>query len=100
MPVRARAAVRPVGDGPVRGRRHGAPRAGLPGLAAPCARLACAMHSVVRAGDHAILIGRVLAAHVNEDRLPLVYCDRLYAYPAPVPSRALAQALLTAGSAW
>jgi flavin reductase (DIM6/NTAB) family NADH-FMN oxidoreductase RutF len=54
---------------------------GLPGLPDPCARIACSMHSVISAGDHSILIGRVQAAYVG-DHVPLVYCDRSYAYPA------------------
>jgi flavin reductase ActVB len=54
---------------------------GLPGLPEPCARVACSMHSIVDAGDHSILIGRVEATHVG-DRIPLVYCDRTFAYPA------------------
>jgi flavin reductase (DIM6/NTAB) family NADH-FMN oxidoreductase RutF len=55
---------------------------GLPGLHAPCARVACSMHSVVSAGDHSILIGRVEATYVG-GRVPLVYCDRSYGYPVP-----------------
>src|SRR2546430_16328360 len=59
---------------------------GLPGLAEPCARVACSMYRVVDAGDHSILIGHVEATHVG-DRLPLVYCDRTFAYPANAPAR-------------
>jgi flavin reductase ActVB len=55
---------------------------GLPGLAGTCARLACSMHTIVDGGDHSILIGRVLAGRTS-DRVPLVYCDRSYSYPAP-----------------
>jgi flavin reductase ActVB len=54
---------------------------GLPGLPEPCARLACSMHCIVDAGDHSILIGRVVAIYVG-DRVPLVYCDRSFSYPA------------------
>jgi flavin reductase ActVB len=72
---------------------------GLPGLAAPCARIACALQAVLPAGDHSILLGRVLATRVCGGGQPLVYCDRSYASPAPLPAGALATALL-AGSAW
>jgi flavin reductase ActVB len=51
---------------------------GLPGLPEPCARVACHMHSIIDAGDHSILIGRVAATHVG-DRAPLVYCNRSFA---------------------
>jgi flavin reductase ActVB len=54
---------------------------GLPGLPEPCARVACSMHGVVNAGDHSIIIGCVEATHVS-DRIPLVYYDRSYFYPA------------------
>ncbi|MBR7831903.1 flavin reductase family protein [Actinospica durhamensis] len=56
---------------------------GLPGLPAPCARVACAARSLVDAGDHSILIGEVEAVHVGP-HTPLVYVDRAYTCPLSV----------------
>ncbi|MFF6809145.1 flavin reductase family protein [Streptomyces sp. NPDC012403] len=50
---------------------------GLPGLPGACARVACSLYSVVGAGDHGILIGRVMRTYVS-DRAPLVYYDRSF----------------------
>jgi flavin reductase ActVB len=61
---------------------------GLPGLPEASARLACGMYRTVEAGDHHILLGRVLATQVS-GRTPLVYCDRAY-------SRLAERAFLTA----
>ncbi|MER6569708.1 flavin reductase family protein [Streptomyces sp. NPDC001093] len=55
---------------------------GLPGSHGACARVACTMHSIVDAGDHSILIGRVVDTYAD-DRTPLVYYDRTFACPAP-----------------
>lgn len=56
---------------------------GLPGLRAACVRVACSVHSVVDAGDHSILVGRVEETHVG-DRTPLVHYNRSFSRPAPV----------------
>ncbi|MEU8971201.1 flavin reductase family protein [Streptomyces monashensis] len=53
---------------------------GLPGLADPAARVACALHDVLDGGDHSILVGRVESAYAGE-RSPLVYWDRTFAQP-------------------
>ncbi|MBB2911042.1 flavin reductase (DIM6/NTAB) family NADH-FMN oxidoreductase RutF [Streptosporangium becharense] len=58
---------------------------GLPGLPVACVRVACSTHSVVDAGDHSILIGRVEETHVS-GRIPLVYYNR--SFSRPVPARA------------
>jgi flavin reductase ActVB len=57
---------------------------GLPGLPDACVRVACSMYGTYEAGDHTILIGSVENTYVS-DRMPLVYCDRSYTYPAAVP---------------
>ncbi|MFJ8532110.1 flavin reductase family protein [Streptomyces sp. NPDC093591] len=54
---------------------------GLPGSPGACARVACSMYSIVDAGDHSILIGRVVDTYAD-DRTPLVYFNRAFAYPA------------------
>ncbi|MGV9881171.1 flavin reductase family protein [Streptomyces sp. NPDC003006] len=54
---------------------------GLPGSHDACARVACTMHAIIDAGDHSILIGRVVDTHAD-DRTPLVYYNRAFAYPA------------------
>ncbi|MFE2102301.1 flavin reductase family protein [Streptomyces sp. NPDC059468] len=54
---------------------------GLPGSHGACARVACAMHSIVDAGDHSILVGRVVDTYAV-DRTPLVYYNRAFAHPA------------------
>lgn len=41
------------------------------------ARIACARESLLRGGDHTILVGRVVATDLG-DAEPLVYCDRAY----------------------
>jgi flavin reductase (DIM6/NTAB) family NADH-FMN oxidoreductase RutF/pimeloyl-ACP methyl ester carboxylesterase len=51
--------------------------AGRPVLGAAAAWFDCAMHQVVEAGDHAILIGRVLAFG-DSDATPLGYCRGAY----------------------
>lgn len=55
---------------------------GLPGLPGACVRVACSMYCTVDAGDHSILIGHVETTYLSE-RIPLVYCDRSFSYPAP-----------------
>ncbi|MEV0641276.1 flavin reductase family protein [Streptomyces sp. NPDC050619] len=55
---------------------------GLPGLPRASARLACSTHDIADGGDHSILIGRAEAAHTGGG-MPLVYCDRTFARPAP-----------------
>ncbi|MFB6578176.1 MULTISPECIES: flavin reductase family protein [unclassified Streptomyces] len=54
---------------------------GLPGSHGACVRVACSMHAVLDAGDHSILVGRVVDTHTN-DRTPLVYYNRAFAHPA------------------
>lgn len=53
------------------------PRSGLPCLAGALAWVACDVDQVVDAGDHTLLIGRVIevASHPGE---PLVYHERTY----------------------
>ncbi|RFU86773.1 flavin reductase [Streptomyces triticagri] len=53
---------------------------GLPGLPGTCVRVACAIHSVIDAGDHSILMGRVTETYVS-DRIPLVYFNRSFSRP-------------------
>ncbi|MEV5595089.1 flavin reductase family protein [Streptomyces sp. NPDC052496] len=54
---------------------------GLPGSPGACARIACTAHSVVDAGDHSVLLGRVVDTYAD-DRAPLVYHNRAFARPA------------------
>jgi flavin reductase (DIM6/NTAB) family NADH-FMN oxidoreductase RutF len=56
---------------------------GLPGLEGSSVRVACSMNSLLDAGDHSILLGLVQDTYVS-DRVPLVYCDRLFSWPLPV----------------
>jgi len=65
---------------------------GLPGLPQAVARVACAMHRIVDAGDHSILIGRVEAVHRGEDA-PLVHCDRAFQRPVAVDAAAVRAAV-------
>ncbi|BBJ42897.1 flavin reductase [Streptomyces antimycoticus] len=60
---------------------------GLPGIPEAVARVACALHRVVDGGDHSVLIGRVVAAHVGEEA-PLVYYDRSFQRPVSVAETA------------
>lgn len=58
-------------------------RAGLGGcplVVGAIAQFECRSHSVVDGGDHAILIGRVLSASVNEGE-PLIFADSAYHQP-------------------
>ncbi|MFD6327093.1 flavin reductase [Streptomyces sp. NPDC058442] len=55
---------------------------GLPGLPEASARIACSLHSVLDAGDHTALLGRVEQAFTG-DRTPLVHVDRFFHRPAP-----------------
>ncbi|MEV6163382.1 flavin reductase [Streptomyces sp. NPDC052052] len=55
---------------------------GLPGLPGASARIACSLHSVLDAGDHTALLGRVEETFTS-DRTPLVHVDRLFHHPAP-----------------
>ncbi|MEV1065384.1 flavin reductase [Streptomyces sp. NPDC050263] len=57
---------------------------GLPGLPGAAARIACTLHSVLDAGDHTALLGRVERTFVG-DRTPLVHVDRLFHRPAQDP---------------
>jgi flavin reductase (DIM6/NTAB) family NADH-FMN oxidoreductase RutF len=50
---------------------------GAPVLPLGVARLVCARHDALDAGDHTILVGRVLEV-ARTDAPPLVYCDRGY----------------------
>ncbi|MCF6525790.1 flavin reductase family protein [Streptomyces sp. JJ36] len=57
----------------------------LPGVPGAAARLGCALHAVLDGGDHSILVGRVETAVVG-DQEPLVYHDRTFTRPEPVPA--------------
>lgn len=48
---------------------------GLPGLPGACARIACSLHSVLDAGDHTVLLGRVEKTFTSE-LTPMVHVDR------------------------
>ena len=45
----------------------------------------CALHEVVAAGDHQIMIGRVLRAQYDESATPLLFSCGRYAVAAPLP---------------
>ncbi|MFD6424605.1 flavin reductase [Streptomyces sp. NPDC060198] len=55
---------------------------GLPGLPDACARIACRLHSVLDAGDHTALLGRVEQTYTG-GRTPLVHVDRLFHRAVP-----------------
>ncbi len=55
---------------------------GLPGLPGASARIACGLHSVLDAGDHTVLLGRVEKTFTS-GRTPLVHVDRLFHHPVP-----------------
>ena len=55
---------------------------GLPGLPGACARIACALHSAMDAGDHTVLLGRVEQTFTSE-LTPLVHVDRRFHHPVP-----------------
>lgn len=67
--------------------RHGAadrfeqvdwrPRLGLPSIAGVVAWVACEVDQVIDAGDHTLLIGRVVEVESHPDE-PLVYHERTY----------------------
>lgn len=58
---------------------HVAGEFGAPLLELGRARLVCARHETVEAGDHTILIGRVVAAELGpDDGEPLLFCSRSY----------------------
>lgn len=46
---------------------------GVPVLAGALATIECDIHSVVEAGDHWIVLGRVLALEANAERRPLLF---------------------------
>ncbi|MCK9878833.1 flavin reductase family protein [Frankia sp. Ag45/Mut15] len=50
---------------------------GLPVLHLACAMLDCSAHAVHAAGDHSIIVGRVLRTRLGEDR-PAVYFRRRF----------------------
>jgi 3-hydroxy-9,10-secoandrosta-1,3,5(10)-triene-9,17-dione monooxygenase reductase component len=52
---------------------HAASATGLPVFPDPHAYLECVLHDTHRAGDHTIVIGRVVAAAKANDRLPLIF---------------------------
>jgi flavin reductase ActVB len=56
---------------------------GLPAVAGALVELDCEMHARHPAGDHTILIGRVLGVHLGEGRgTPMVYYERAFRFLA------------------
>ncbi len=57
---------------------------GVPVLDGALASIECAIHSVVEAGDHWIVLGRVLSLEASADRDPLLFFRSAYAQLAPL----------------
>ncbi|ATL66402.1 flavoprotein oxygenase [Nocardia terpenica] len=57
---------------------RGAAHTGLPLIDAALAHAECAVHDIVEAGDHVIVLGRVLAGDADPRRFPLGYWRRDY----------------------
>jgi 3-hydroxy-9,10-secoandrosta-1,3,5(10)-triene-9,17-dione monooxygenase reductase component len=58
--------------------------AGAPRIAGVAAWLECEFMSVIEAGDHYLVIGRVLELDCQGDRPPLVFCGGRYGHFHPV----------------
>ncbi|KHK92922.1 flavin reductase family protein [Novosphingobium malaysiense] len=57
---------------------------GLPVLEGVLASIECQIHSVVEAGDHWIVLGRVLTLEADAERDPLLFFRSAYAQLAPL----------------
>jgi flavin reductase (DIM6/NTAB) family NADH-FMN oxidoreductase RutF len=57
---------------------------GMPVLAGTVARIECAVHQDVSAGDHEIVIGRIVGGEIEADRAALGYWRGGYLTSAPV----------------
>jgi 3-hydroxy-9,10-secoandrosta-1,3,5(10)-triene-9,17-dione monooxygenase reductase component len=58
---------------------HTVPEDGIPVLAGALATIACDVHSVIEAGDHWIVLGRVLSLDASAERHPLLFFRSAYA---------------------
>lgn len=78
------------GAGRVRGPFAGAPMrtsaTGAPVLEECLAWFDCRLHGVLPGGDHALLVGRVVAAGDNGPGAPLLYHDRAFRSLTPLPA--------------
>ena len=57
---------------------------GVPCLSHALSAFHCHMHHAYDAGTHTIVLGRVSEA-IGRDAMPLIYTDRTYAAPHPIP---------------
>jgi flavin reductase (DIM6/NTAB) family NADH-FMN oxidoreductase RutF len=64
------------------------PVTGMPVLAATVARIECATHQDVSAGDHEIVVGRIVGGEIEAEAAPLGYWRGSYHRSAPVTGRA------------
>lgn len=58
---------------------------GMPVLDGALATIECTIHSVIEAGDHFIVLGRVLTMQANDELSPLVFFRSAYAQVASAP---------------
>ncbi|WP_405404397.1 flavin reductase family protein [Paracoccus sp. Ld10] len=64
---------------------HSAGHGGCPVLDDTLALFECDLHQIVEAGDHAIMIGRVVRASFDDAASPLLFSGGRYAVAAPLP---------------
>jgi flavin reductase (DIM6/NTAB) family NADH-FMN oxidoreductase RutF len=58
---------------------------GVPCLTDALCTFHCHLHEAHDAGTHTILLGRV-SETISRDAMPLIYSDRMYAAPQPMPA--------------
>lgn len=69
-----------------RGVRWSEGAGGCPLLAGTLAQFECRLTDAIPAGDHRILLGRVLRASYDEKEAPLLFSSGRYAIAAPLPN--------------